>query len=86
MTAEVRWAGARQAGAQSVQHAWEHVQARMGTTEGASGQRTSSLEDVPFQEALLASSPLFVSISAPEVLADISQVSGSQFPCLENEW
>ena len=86
VTAQVRWAGARQAAAQSVQHAWEHVRARMGTAEGASGQRTSSLDGVHFQEALLASSPLFVSISAPEVLADISQVSGLEFPCLENKW
>jgi hypothetical protein len=80
VTAEVRWAGAREAGPQSVQHAWEHVRARMGAAEGASGERASSLDDVHFQEALLGSSPLFISISAPEVLADISRVSGSESP------
>ena len=86
VTAEVRWAGARQAGAQSVRHAWEHVRARMGAAEGASGERASSLDDVHSQEVLLASSPLFVSISAPEVHADISRVSGLEFPCLNNKW
>ncbi len=76
MTAEVRWAGARHVGAQSVQRAWEHVRARMGATEGTSGEHASLIDDVHLQEALLASSPLFVSISAPEVLADISRVRG----------
>ena len=55
-----------------MQRAWEHVQAHAGGS--SAGSYGSSVADAHFQEALLASSPLFVSVSAPEVLADISRV------------
>lgn len=74
VTAEVRWSGDKQMSAHAVQRAWEHVRAHAdATSSGATA--SSSVDDVHFQEALLASSPLFISISAPEVLADISRVS-----------
>ena len=72
VTAEVRWAGDKQAAAHTVQRAWEHV--RSHVKAGSASAARSSVDDVHFQEALLASSPLFVSIRAPEVLADISRV------------
>ena len=72
LTARIRWAGDTQPAAQAVQRAWEHVQAHAGGS--SAGSHGSSVADAHFREALLASSPLFVSISAPEVLADISRV------------
>ena len=69
---ELAWSGDKQAAGHSVQRAWEHVRAHADA--GSSGRQSSSVDDVHFQEALLASSPLFVSICAPEVLADISRV------------
>ena len=72
VTAEIRWSGDKQAAAHTVQRIWDHVQAHADA--GSSGGPRSSVDDVHFQEALLASSPLFVSVSAPEVLADIARV------------
>ena len=72
VTAEVRWSGDKQIAAHTVQRAWEHVRAHADA--GSASSASSSVDDVHFQEALLASSPLFISISAPEVLADISRV------------
>ena len=74
VTAEARWSGDKQAAGHTVQRAWEHVQAHADA--GAFGSQSSSVDDIHFWEALLASSPLFVSIRAPEVLADISRVRG----------
>lgn len=82
VTAEIRWSGDKQTTAHAVQRAWEHVRSHADTS-GLNGQ-SSSVDDVHFQDALLASSPLFISISAPEVLADISRVQQhcSRLQCL----
>lgn len=72
VTAEARWAGDKQTAAHTVQCAWEHV--RSHAAAGSASAARSSVDDVHSQQALLASSPLFVSICAPEVLADISRV------------
>ena len=72
LTARIRWSGNIQPAAQAVQRAWEHVLAHAGGS--SAGGHGSSVADAHFQEALLASSPLFVSISAPDILADISRV------------
>ena len=73
VTAEVRWSGDKQTAAHTVQRAWEHVHARADA--GSASSASSSVDDVHSQEALLASLPLLISISAPEVFADISRVS-----------
>lgn len=72
LTARIKWSGDVQPATQVVQRVWEHVQSHADSSSVSS--HSSSVADAHFQEVLLASSPLFISISAPEVLADISRV------------